>query len=63
MIVAVVSSWIQKGGWRSWVQIPPVPPVQNPRSFESKIFKTLWELKRDGYAQDTIETTDEKLKH
>jgi len=24
---------------------------------------TLWELKKDGYAQDTIETTDEKLKH
>jgi len=37
--------------------------VQNPRCFESKIFKTLWELKKDGYAEDTIETTDERLKH
>jgi len=40
----------------------PTITEPTPLEAESKIFKTLWELKKSGYAQSTIETTSQRLK-
>ena len=41
---------------------PTDPTSSEPRKFESQIFHTLWELKKAGYAESTIETTSQRLK-
>lgn len=41
---------------------PTGPTISEPRKFESQIFHTLWELKKAGYAESTIETTSQRLK-
>ena len=40
----------------------PTRTEPTPLVVESKMFKTLWELKKSGYAQSTIETTSQRLK-
>jgi integrase len=40
----------------------PTRSERTPVEVDSKIFSTLWELKKSGYAQSTIETTNQRLK-
>ena len=40
---------------------PTDPTITEPKT-DSRIFKTLWEMKKSGYAQSTIETTSQRLK-
>jgi len=40
---------------------PTDPTITEPET-DSRIFKTLWEMKKSGYAQSTIETTSQRLK-
>ena len=39
------------------------PIFIEPETFESKIFFTLWELKKEGYADTSIKTTDTRLRY
>ena len=51
--------------WRRppWVQIPPPAPTDKPDGSEDgRIFKTVWEMKKDGYAETTIKTTGKRLR-
>jgi len=46
-----------KGGFKSRPRLHEL----NPCSFE-KIFKTLWEMKKDHLAESTIKVTDRRLR-
>ena len=51
----------------SSVQIPPAPSLQNLRHSDvanliSKVFNTVLEMRKDGYAESTLKTTLERLK-
>lgn len=39
------------------------PTIIEPETFESKVFHTLWELKKEGYADTSIKTTNTRLRY
>ena len=41
---------------------PTDPTRTEPYSIESLIFNTLWEMKKNGYSEETIKTTSQRLK-
>ncbi len=49
-------------GQRSWVQIPPAPPIDEPTPLHSEIATFAFYLKKNGYRDSTIRGTVHALK-